>query len=104
MAREAKPTGEPGWTWRRSVLIGIIALSFWLLWVIITGPESRMNESIAPWLVLAIISSGFIYGGFAAVQDVVAIWVTKSGLPYSSKSSPAEPTPNTPAADAPKEE
>lgn len=102
--KEAKPSGEPGWTWRRSVLIGIIGISFYLLWVIVHGPESRTNETIAVGLIWTICVSGLIYAGFATVQDVAAIVVTKSGLPYSPQSSPAEPTPNTPAVDAPKEE
>lgn len=97
MAREAKPTGEPGWTWRRSVLIGIIVVSFYLLWVIVQGPDSRTNETIAVGLIWAIFGSGLIYAGFATVQDVTAIWVTKSALPYSPQSSPSEPTPGTPA-------
>jgi|SRR5215217_743502 len=97
MAREAKPSGEPGWTWRRSVLIAIIGVSFYLLWIIVQGPDSRTNETIAVGLIWAIFGSGLIYAGFATVQDLTAIWVTKSALPYSPKSSPSEPTPGTPA-------
>jgi hypothetical protein len=96
MAREAKKTGEPGWVWRRSVLIGIIVMAFALLWSIVNGPDSRMNETVAVWLIVAIMCCGFIYAGFATVQDVVAIITTKSALPYSPQSSPAEPTPGTP--------
>jgi len=95
----AKKTGEPGWAWRRSVLIGIIVVSFLLLWFIINGPDSRVNESVAWGLIVTIISSGLIYAGFATVQDVVAIIATKSALPYSPQSSPAEPTPGTPSTD-----
>lgn len=93
----AKKTGEPGWAWRRSVLIGIIVISFYLLWGIINGPDSRVNETVSWGLIIAIISSGLIYAGFATVQDVVAILATKSALPYSPQSSPSEPTPGTPA-------
>lgn len=103
----AKPTGEPGWTWRRSVLIGIIVVSFYLLWAIIQGPDNRTNETIAVGLIWSIFGAGLIYAGFATVQDLTAIVVTKSALPYSPRSSPAEPTPGTPAeapSDAPKEE
>ena len=93
----AQPSGEPGWAWRRAALLGIIVLSFVLLWVIIGKPDNRVNESVAWGLITLIFGAGMIYAGFATVQDVVAIIVTKSGLPYSPKSSPAEPTPNTPA-------
>jgi hypothetical protein len=96
----AKKSGEPGWKWRRSVLIGIICVAFYLLWAIVTGPESRTNETIAVGLIWAIFGSGLIYAGFATIQDVTAIWVTKSALPYSPQSSPAEPTPGTPGPEA----
>lgn len=100
----AKKTGEPGWTWRRSVLIGVIAVSFWLLWVIIQGPDNRTNETLGIGLIWSIFGAALIYAGFATVQDLTAIIVTKSALPYSPQSSPAEPTPGTPAPDTPKEE
>ncbi len=102
----AKPTGEPGWTWRRSVLIGIILVSFYLLWTIIQSPDNRTNETIALGLIWAIFGAGLIYSGFATLQDLTAIIITKSALPYSTRSSPAEPTPGTPADTpaAPKEE
>ncbi len=92
----AKETGEPGWTWRRSVLIGIIIVSFYLLWTIIQGPDNRTNETIALGLIWSIFGAGLIYSGFATLQDLTAIVVTKSALPYSPRSSPAEPTPGTP--------
>jgi hypothetical protein len=94
----AKASGEPGWAWRRAVLIGIIVAAFLLLWGIVNGPDTRVNETVSWGLIIAIISSGLIYAGFATVQDVVAILATKSALPYSPQSSPAEPTPGTPAA------
>jgi hypothetical protein len=94
----AKATGEPGWTWRRSVLIGIIVVSFYLLWTIIQGPGGQTNATIAIGLIWSIFGAGLIYAGFATVQDVAAIITTKSALPYSPQSSPAEPTPGAPAA------
>lgn len=96
----AKASGEPGWSWRRSVLIGIIVAAFALLIAIINGPDTRVNETLGVWLMITIMCCGFIYTGFASVQDVVAIIVTKSALPYSPQSSPAEPTPGTPSAPA----
>ena len=94
---EAKKTGEPGWTWRRSVLIGIIVASFGLLCLVINGPDTRVNETLGVWLMITVMCCGFIYAGFATVQDVAAIITTKSGLPYSPQSSPSEATPGTAA-------
>lgn len=93
----AKKTGEPGWAWRRSVLIGIIVASFLLLWMLIGSADTKVNATLGVWLLITIMVSGLIYAGFATVQDVVAIITTKSALPYSPQSSPAEPTPGTPA-------
>lgn len=93
----AKKTGEPGWAWRRAVLIGIIIASFALLLLVVNGPDTRVNETLGVWLMITIMCCGFIYAGFATVQDVVAIIATKSALPYSPQSSPSEPTPGTAA-------
>lgn len=98
MAREAKKSGEPGWQWRRVVIFPNILISFWLLWVIVTGPDNRVNETVAWGLVVNIICSVLFYTGFATAQDIAAIFATRSGLPYSPQSSPAEPTPGTPLA------
>lgn len=100
---EAKASGEPGWSWRRWVIFPNILISFWLLWVIVTGPDTRVNETVAWGLIVNIICSVLFYTGFATAQDISAIFATRSALPYSPQSSPAEPTPNTPAA-APSEE
>lgn len=99
--KEAKPTGEPGWAWRRAVIFPNIAISFWLLDKITGLPSSPVNETIAWGLIVNIICSVMFYAGFAAAQDIAAIFATRSGLPYSPQSSPAEATPGT---ESPKEE
>lgn len=92
----AKKTGEPGWAWRRAVLIGVIIASFLLLWLLIGSADTKVNATLGVWLLITIMVSSLIYAGFATVQDVTAIITTKSALPYSPQSSPAEPTPGTP--------
>jgi hypothetical protein len=91
----SKKSGEPGWSWRRWVIFPNIAVSFFLLYLIIIGPDSRVNETVAWGLVLNIIASVMFYTGFATAQDIAAIFATRSGLPYSAQSSPALPTPGT---------
>lgn len=96
--REAKTSGEPGWSWRRAVIFPNMAVSFWMLYQLSNGLDTRVNETIAWGLIINILGSVFSYTGFATVQDIAAILATRSGLPYSPQSSPAEPTPGTPAA------
>lgn len=95
MATTNKKTGEPGWMWRRFAIFPNVAISFYLLFLIVLGPDSRVNETVAWGLVLNIITSVLFYTGFATAQDVAAIITTRSGLPYSAQSSPAAPTPGT---------
>ncbi len=44
---EAKKSGEPGWAWRKVVIFPNIAVSFWLLWVLAAGRDTKVNETIA---------------------------------------------------------
>lgn len=95
MRREAKHSGEPGWSWRKAVIFPNIIVSFWLLFLLVSAADTRVNETIAWGLVINIICSVLFYTGFATAQDIAAIFATRSGLPYSPTSSPAEPTPGT---------
>jgi hypothetical protein len=104
MAREAKPSGEPGWNWRKGLIFPVVVWCLWRIMAMEGTVDSRLNADIV-WgyqMLVMVLVLGFT--GLATVQDIAAIWATKSGLPYSPQSSPAEPTPNTPAVDAPKEE
>lgn len=96
MAREAKHSGEPGWSWRKAVVFPLVVYACIMLSVMLNSPDTRVNETIAWIWGVIIISSVFSYTGFATAQDIAAILATRSGLPYSPQSSPADPTPGTP--------
>ncbi|MEH7903984.1 hypothetical protein V7794_22575 [Rhizobium laguerreae] len=81
---EAKPSGEPGWQWRKAAIFPNIIVSFWLIYVLIGSQDSRVNETIAWGLIVNIISSVFFYTGFATAQDIAAIFATRTGLPYAT--------------------
>lgn len=93
----AKPTGEPGWTWRRALCIILVAYACYQLGQMVNAPDTRVNDTIAWVWGVVIIAMGMSFFGFATAQDIAAIMATKSGLPYSPVSSPAEPTPGTAA-------
>jgi hypothetical protein len=100
--QEAKPTGEPGWNWRKAIIFPAVIWCFYCLKMLEGGVDTRLNGDLA-WgyqMLVMVLILGFT--GLATVQDIAAIWATKSGLPYSPQSSPAEPTPGTEAS--PKEE
>lgn len=87
----SKPSGEPGWFWRRWILFPNIIASFVGLWWMRDGPDTVVNQVIAQGFFWNIILSIIIYTGFATFQDIAAIWVTKSGRPYQQEMQPAEP-------------
>jgi hypothetical protein len=77
-----KRRGEPGWQWRR---VFVFPLSIWAcveLHSLQSAADTRVNETIAwGWIVLlSVLALG--YTGFATVQDIVAIWRTRSATPY----------------------
>jgi bacteriorhodopsin len=88
---EAKKTGEPGWSWRKAAIFPNVAVSFWLIYLMISGPDTRVNETIAWGLIINIISSLFFYTGFATAQDIAAILATRSGLPYAQPPAVDQP-------------
>lgn len=104
---ESKSSGEPGWNWRKLLIFPVIWWCFYRLSLMEGQADTRLNGDIA-WgyqVIAMVLALGF--SGLATVQDLVAIWATKSGLPYNPHSSPAEPTPGSPAEAppaAPKEE
>ena len=97
MAREAKSSGEPGWKWRKAIIFPVVIFACWRLMAMEGAPDTMVNQTIAwGWVVLvALLVLG--YAGFATAQDIAAIFATRSALPYSPTSSPAEPTPGTDA-------
>lgn len=98
MASEAKRTGEPGWSWRKAIIFPIVIFACWRLMAMEGAADTMVNQTIAWGWVVVIIGNVFFYAGFATAQDIAAIMATRSGLPYSPQSSPAEPTPGTPVA------
>jgi hypothetical protein len=99
--KEAKPTGEPGWNWRKAIIFPAVVWCFYCLKMLEGGADTRLNGDLAWGYQLLVIVLILGFTGLATVQDIAAIWATKSGLPYSPQSSPAEPTPGT---ESPKEE
>jgi hypothetical protein len=99
--KEAKSSGEPGWSWRRVVIFPNVIGSFWIVYVLINGPDTRVNETIAWGMVLNIITSVFFYTGFATAQDIVAIFATRTGLPYANPpvAIDGDPAPDPPNPD-----
>lgn len=88
---EAKATGEPGWKWRRLAIFPVVAFACWRLMMMESAPDTRLNDTIAfGWQVLIVVLVGG-FTGFATLQDIAAIWATRSALPYSPASSPIDP-------------
>jgi hypothetical protein len=90
MAKEAKHTGEPGWSWRRAAIYPVVAWGCLQLNLLSDAADTRVNETIAEgWLwLIAVLVLG--YTGFATIQDVAAIWRTGTGLPYRNPPAAAE--------------
>jgi hypothetical protein len=92
-----RPTGEPSWLWRRAMAYIIVGLCFLIIVGLGWLPEiadTRVNQAIvegAFWLIGMVF---LLYGGFATMQDVTAIWRTRTGRPYADP--PVEPTPSEP--------
>lgn len=88
MPVEAKPSGEPGWKWRRLVIFPALVFAGWRLMMLEGAADTEINQTIAwGWFVLLYVLL-LSYTGFATVQDVVAIWATRSGLPYARQQQP----------------
>lgn len=89
--KKRKKTGMPEWGWRRLIVFPSVAFAFWQLSGLRFAADTRVNDTLAfGWLVFAGILIVF-YAGLATAQDIAAILATRSGLPYSPESSPAEP-------------
>lgn len=93
MAREAKKNGEPGWGWRRLIVFPVVAFAAWRMVALEGALDTRVNDTLAFGYMSLILVLIVTYAGLATAQDIVAILATRSGLPYSPASSPAEPTP-----------
>ena len=60
-------------------------------------PDTRVNDTIA-WSLCAIVAIlVLVYTGFATLQDIAAIWTTRTARPYADP--PVEPVPPPPPPD-----
>lgn len=94
MAAKGK-SGEPSWQWRRILIYIVTGWSFVQIFLLVNGPDTRVNDTIAWGLVLLIMVLVTGYTGLATAQDIAAIWTTRTARPYSDP--PQEPTPPPPA-------
>lgn len=98
-------TGEPSWRWRRVAFFMVLIFSLVMMWRLVDNDDTALNYAVAVgmvWLAAALV---LIYTGFATAQDIIAIFVARSGRPYASQAGSVEtttkttvtPDPNTPA-------
>lgn len=73
-------TGEPSWFYRRTMAFAIVGVCLFNL----TRITDSVLAEVSAWLAFGVF---LLYGGYSTVQDLLAIWVAKSGRPY------AEPAP-----------
>lgn len=86
-----KQSGEPSWFYRRLAIYGGLLWSAYQLNELRDATDSRLNESLAWGWQLVFVALIFFYTGFATMQDIVAIWTTRTAKPYAEP--PQEPTP-----------
>lgn len=87
-------SGEPSWKWRRILIFATVVWSFFQLAMLVNGPDTRVNDTIAFGLLVLISTLVLGYTGLATAQDIAAIWTTRTARPYSEP--PQEPTPPPP--------
>ncbi|MBP1852102.1 hypothetical protein [Rhizobium halophytocola] len=81
---EAKKSGEPGWKWRRWIIFPVVAFACWQLHLLRSDADTRVNEMLTEgwlWVTIVLVLG---YSGLATVQDAIAIWRTRSALPYTN--------------------
>ena len=85
----AKPTGEPGWKWRRWLIFPICVFCAYELDMLRRTPE--VSDDVLKLLIyvnaVVLVSVVMFYSGFATIQDVIAIIKTGRGLPYKEEPS-----------------
>ncbi len=87
-------SGEPAWFWRRLIIFATTIWSFIQLSILVNGPDTRVNDTIAFGLLMLISVLVLGYTGLATAQDIAAMWTTRTSRPYSEP--PQEPTPPPP--------
>ena len=94
-----KKEGKPGWFWRRLIIFPAVLFIGWRMVALEGAMDTRVNDQLAygySWLFAVLILG---YAGLASIQDVAAIWATRSALPYAPQQQP-EPDPS-PSANQP---
>lgn len=92
--KEAKPSGEPGWKWRKMLMFPVVGIAVWRLIALEAAQDTMVNQIQVQgwfWLLFAYFC---VFTGFATAQDIAAILATRSGLPYA-------PTAETPLGEQP---
>ncbi len=74
--------GEPGWFYRRIFVYTLTGFSCWQLNGLLTATSSALTEALVYGWFGILATLVITYTGFATVQDLLAIWATKSGTPY----------------------
>jgi hypothetical protein len=85
-----KKNGEPSWRYRRLAIYAVTIWGCFQLWLLVDSQDTRVNETIAWGWQVMILALVLGYTGFATVQDMTAIWRTRSGKPYSQDAAPPE--------------
>lgn len=83
--------GHPSWVWRRLLIFTTVGWSFVQLYLLVNGPDTRVNDTIAFGLLMLISVLVTGYTGLATAQDIAAIWTTRTARPYADP--PVDPTP-----------
>lgn len=81
---EAKPSGEPGWKWRKMLMFPIVGIAVWRLIALEGGPDTIVNQILVQGWFWLLFGYFCVFTGFASAQDIAAIFATRSGLPYAS--------------------
>lgn len=82
--KEAKPSGEPGWKWRKMLMFPIVGVAVWRLIALESAADTTVNQiQVQGWFWL-LFGYFCVFTGFATAQDIMAIFATRSGLPYAS--------------------
>ncbi len=90
-SKKKRKTGKPEWGWRRLIVIVAVFFCFWQLNGLRSATDTRVNDTLAFGYLTLVAVLVLTYAGLATAQDIAAIWATRSALPYSPDSSPAEP-------------
>lgn len=98
---EAKPSGEPGWKWRKAMIFPLIGFACWRLAVMENAPDTMVNQTIAWGWVIMIICLSLFFTGFATAQDIAAIIATRTGLPYAPQPAAIDGDPAPPPSSPP---